>query len=406
MPPMRRSRVRPTVNHDPELPVNWSIVRLRGELQKHGVVPPSNTRRMTLVRLLEETRAVSNLQETVTSLSTKVHTLENRNSGGPSQPQICHSAPTAPSVESRSFTGSGSGSFTIASAFSAFRNQIPAAAGSEHQTAQPPSNSNVGQYARGPFGYSMESLPAVETVSPQLRQQIIQGRDVNLASLLIPYYAGPFVDTLDPNPSTQTCQNFKSDPRLNKMLSIGEFIQAFGTYKAVMCSVYPSRRAELDSYERDIVEMATRYPGKGFYEYHKQFSLTAAAHLRYNNILVDWSIRNNSLFCNIFANTRAASCSLCNSTLHTTGFCPLTKDNDKFAKKNQDSERDTYGRKRVFYAGKEICNNYNGDKGCKLWRCNNSHVCLDCKGEHPKYTCPNSKNGSMTQSSGTNALRK
>lgn len=48
---------------------------------------------------------------------------------------------------------------------------------------------------------------------------------------------------------------------------------------------------ELDLYERDIIDMATRYPGKGFYEYHRQFSLMAASHLRFNNIMVDWSVR-------------------------------------------------------------------------------------------------------------------
>lgn len=47
-----------------------------------------------------------------------------------------------------------------------------------------------------------------------------------------------------------------------------------------MCQAYPQRRQELDLYERDIIDMATRYPGNGFYEYHRQFSLMAPSHLR------------------------------------------------------------------------------------------------------------------------------
>ena len=63
-----------------------------------------------------------------------------------------------------------------------------------------------------------------------------------------------------------------------------------------------TRRAELDVYKRDMVDMASRYGGHGFYEYHKLFSARAAAHLKYHNVPVDWSVQNNTLFCNIFAN--------------------------------------------------------------------------------------------------------
>ena len=92
-------------------------------------------------------------------------------------------------------------------------------------------------------------------------------------------------------------------------------------YKNITCSSYPHRRSERDLYERDIVDMASRYAGRGFYEYHKKFSADAAAHLGYNNTKVDWAIRNNTLFCNIFANTRPNACNVCGSTFHVTWFC-------------------------------------------------------------------------------------
>ena len=79
--------------------------------------------------------------------------------------------------------------------------------------------------------------------------------------------------TNDERIDTYYCSNRKPDPRLNKTLSLSEFIQAFGTYKSVMSEAYPERRIELDLYERDTVDMANRYPGTGFYEYHKQFRL-------------------------------------------------------------------------------------------------------------------------------------
>lgn len=126
------------------------------------------------------------------------------------------------------------------------------------------------------FGFAAESLLLVETISPHLCLQITSGKDVNLASLLIPYFSPP--DEKDDK---------KPDKRLQKLLNIGEFIQAFGIYKNIMCQAYPQRRQELDLYDRDIIDMATGYTGNGFYEYHRQFSLMAASHLKYNNILID-----------------------------------------------------------------------------------------------------------------------
>ena len=99
-------------------------------------------------------------------------------------------------------------------------------------------------------------------------------------------------------------------------------MKAFGIYKNVMCQANPSRREELDMYERDIVDMGYEYGGKGFYEYHKIFSSQAAAYLRYHNIKVDWSVRNNRLFCNVFMNHKPNSCNLCQCTTHSAGFCP------------------------------------------------------------------------------------
>jgi hypothetical protein len=99
-----------------------------------------------------------------------------------------------------------------------------AAAGSEAQARH---LVDSGQYVRTAYGFSAESLPLVETISPQFRQSIISGRDVNLAAMLIPYYSGPC------NDSTEEINTTKQDPRLSRTLSIGEFIQAFGTYKSV-----------------------------------------------------------------------------------------------------------------------------------------------------------------------------
>jgi len=295
-----------------------------------------------------------------------------------------------------------SAEFTLDSAYRRMTYEVPEIQGGNSSAIRyEDSDRSLGQRpVRTAYGYAAHSLPLVETVSPVIRQNIISGRDVNLASLLIPYYNGHESDS-------QASHDTKHDPRMNRTLTIGEFITAFGVYKQIMCSVHQHRRVELDTYERDIIDMATRY-NKGFYEYHRQFALQAASQLRYNNIPVDWSIRDNTLFCNIFANIRPNACNICQSSLHTTGFCPssLIEEKSHAFQKNVNHNRnpatsvastDSHGRHRAYHEGRQICNNFNGDTGCRIPSCFYHHVCLQCKGAHSKSACPLFKRSPLTK---------
>ena len=53
----------------------------------------------------------------------------------------------------------------------------------------------------------------------------------------------------------------------------------------VMTSVYPDRRAELDAYEDDIIDIYNFF-GSKFYDYHKLFSSKAAVLLREKRVKV------------------------------------------------------------------------------------------------------------------------
>ncbi|CAC5405182.1 unnamed protein product [Mytilus coruscus] len=462
MGPIRRSGTRTHVHYDSEMPENWTLIRLRQELNARGIRIPQNSMRMALVRLLRESgenvisdagrnveghadtilgsarsqnstatdttindhvhdallgsvasqdasvetnnrtlinivsrlyTTVQSLQQNVTTLTGQVNTLitqrtvEARDETTTTMRTGNRWIPTfalTGSQRSEEVNNANGLNFNLETAYSALRtNALPtAAAGSEEQALR------NNRYVQTPRSYSAESFPFVETVTPQVRRSIITGMDINLSSLLILYYVG--MGTTDGEEKNETSSyHTKPDPRLNRSLSIGEFIQAFGIYKNIMCSAFPHRRSEFDTYERDIVDMATRYPGNGFYEYHKRFSLDSAAHLRYNNMAVDWSIRNNTLFCNIFTNIRPNTCNVCGSNFHTSGFCSLTQ---RSSRNKIDDFQDTYGRERIFHSGREICNNFNGYRGCILPRCRNAHVCFVCKGDHSKINCQQTKN--------------
>ena len=247
-------------------------------------------------------------------------------------------------------------------------------------------------------GYSSESLPHVELVSPMIRRKIIEGKDINLAVLLIPHYEGAM--TNEERSEMYSCSTRKPDHRLNKILDLSSFMKAFGIYKSVMTEVYSQRQKELDLYERNIIDMGMRYPGSGFYEYHKQFSAKAAAYLQQHNIKIDWSIRDNILYTNIFTGQQASSCRLCHSLSHATSFCPQSlHDNrmptNRYENNQQFKSNDMKGRNKQFFQDQEICNNFNGPKGCYRIRCGYSHVCISCHKAHPQTKCPS--NGSVSK---------
>ena len=245
---------------------------------------------------------------------------------------------------------------------------------------------------------SSEQYRNVEIVSPNLRNQILSGKDINLALLLMPNNDG-LADyrRVDFNGIEYSMR--PGDPRLTKNLSLGEFITAFSKYRNNICEVMPHRREELDYYERDIVEMAQRFGGQRFYEYHKAFTAKAAALLQQRGIKVDWAVRDNGLFCTIFAGMRTNVCTLCSSVNHTSDFCSLVV--NPYWKRATQQTSGSFQRptgpgyapqqgKRNFqtFQGVPLCINYN-EKLCTRPACRFLHLCSECHSPHPKSRCNN-----------------
>ncbi|CAC5415947.1 unnamed protein product [Mytilus coruscus] len=169
---------------------------------------------------------VQNLQQNVISLNHKVTVLSSnllQNNNISTNPPVPSSSPVLTSSVDGSqpmqntstsvpiTSPSSTGNYSIESAMHCFQTSslnrhVPtAAAGNEAQAREV---SDTRGYKRTCYGYSAESLPLVETISPQLRQNITAGRDVNLASLLIPFYAGLCSDNIEQFPYPN-----KPDPR-------------------------------------------------------------------------------------------------------------------------------------------------------------------------------------------------
>ena len=154
----------------------------------------------------------------------------------------------------------------------------------------------------------------------------------------------------------------------------------------------PHRREELDQYERDVVEMANQFGGTRFNDYHKAFTAKAAALLHQRHIKVDWSIRDKSLFCTMFAGMKINICGLCSSVNHASDFCPLLV-NPNLKRTHQGIQENFRSQPGGSLNGTRkappFCNNYN-EYPCTHTVCKFFHLCSECLGQHPKSKC-NSK---------------
>lgn len=235
---------------------------------------------------------------------------------------------------------------------------------------------------------SSNMFPHVQVVNAAQRQQIIEGKYINLASLLIPSNDN-FHDTKQINADGSVLLFKPKDARLQRDLSLSEFIEAFNIYKNVICESN-DRRVEFDMYLQDIIDMAMKYKGTTFYDYHKAFAKKVAAIKETRGLIVDWSVRDEKLYSTVCTGKQVNMCGLCSSTFHITEMCPksaskfptfsprttsnfqTTNPQNSFPK-GPVNDNDSYGRPKLFYKGQEVCNHFLAGN-CRRPNCRFAHI--------------------------------
>lgn len=333
-------------------------------------------------------QAVKSLSDTVKVLESKMAIFENAVAGcapGSTPPFFSSVFPTAPHHASGS------------------NDQISAPSTSHGVQAPNQSASTSSQDINAPLSSSHYNLstavpaqaygrrfvsPAAVTVSPLTRQNIIQGKDINLASLLLP---SPAIDRQMVDCGDVAVYLKTSDPRLQRNLSFGEFVIAFGIYRDVLCEVFPKRREELDLYLAMMADFNQRYGGTLFYEYHKSLSAKSASLITLFNSRLDWSVTDTELLVRHFGGQKISACLICSSHGHSAHFCPKTynkKDTDAVHGPAEVSKMsDARGRPITKFNGFSLCNNFN-ESVCSFPNCKFAHICSFCKDPHPKSVCP------------------
>ncbi|CAG2189577.1 unnamed protein product [Mytilus edulis] len=235
--------------------------------------------------------------------------------------------------------------------------------------------------------YYAEDLPKMDFVAPSIKKQIIEGRDINLATLLAPKYDIPQNQTMQSRGFTVELSS-KKDVRLDHNLSIEEFNRAFRKYRNIMGKAFPQKKVELEQYEADINEISQNY-GPCFYTYHKMFSAKAAAAIVEHNIVINWSKVDDKLLNLVTHNVQSRACAHCGEFDHTSKFCEKAKHGNPTLSQGATNIRNTDKRGRPVsnIAGAELCNNYNYGT-CYRRECKFMHACSQCGSSgHGMKTC-------------------
>ena len=218
-----------------------------------------------------------------------------------------------------------------------------------------------------------DMLPQIDIVSSAMRQQILAGKDVNLALLLLP-------GSIPDNPDNERSKYDKKHHSRSNEMTFPEFITAFGVYKRVMCDAFPSRHDELVQYESVISRLYMTYGQKAFNEYHRSFSSKSWAFIDRCNVKLDWGVRDRDIYDSVTAGRRPNSCYHCNSIEHPSHRYDVVQSAHSYA-------RDKPFQSPAFKGRKQVCNNYN-TKGCSFPQCSRAHICSHCHGTHTMKDCP------------------
>ena len=226
-------------------------------------------------------------------------------------------------------------------------------------------NNNNNNNCNSTFGLHPEQIKDNDYVSESLREKIVNGKYVNMVLLLIPEFE-----------QHKDKKDRYRDARLNRSLSIDEFIVAFEKYKRIHCTSHPWRKAELDQYESNIIELSRVY-GRKFYEYHKIFSQKCAVALEQGK-KVNWAEKDKDLLQMIIGGTQCNTCNICKEVSHTTQYCPQNFSQYGVNRyQNSLSYSTRSDNSKAAQSKTALCSFFNG-QGCKKDNCTYLHACKRC----------------------------
>ena len=222
------------------------------------------------------------------------------------------------------------------------------------------------------YAAAAQHLPV--PVPAELQQQIIQGEFVDFAVLL---HKTSFVDA-----AQQTTQHYTHK------------LQAWNIYLSVILTHNTARALELIGYQCIITLANQSLPLKAWLQYDGQFRMLAAS-----NPYLRWDLRHAELWYEAMAtpntqwDTKRWSCPYCRAKYHFPENFPWLPFRDSLQYNRPPNHRAPRA---------TICGDFNNGQ-CTRNTCNFQHICLSCKGPHPRASCPDRRPTNQNQYSPTRA---
>ena len=217
-------------------------------------------------------------------------------------------------------------------------------------------------------------LLAASTLPPvpaQLHQQIVQGEYIDFSTLLAKTM---FVDTMAQSSSSQ-------QSGITKISSFATWMEAWNIYLSILLSSNPGRALELVGYQRLICSANQLLPLNAWLQYDSKFRTIAASnsYLRWDQCHPDLWLEALALGNLDKQSSKRWPCPYCKATTHFPENCPRSPFRD-----NLQSARTTNRRASI----PPICGDFNNGN-CSRRVCSFKHICLSCKGNHPRVSCSN-----------------
>lgn len=187
----------------------------------------------------------------------------------------------------------------------------------------------------------------------------------------------------------------KKSPPVTNILT---WVECYSALVSVLSTKYPLYVPEFMAYMCLIVKCSKRFEGLGWFNYDRAFRRQAAT-LR----TLNWSKTDSTLFSLAFTGKakKASSCELCFSSNHSTAQCQdnqtavaLTFGGPTWPLPAAASHQSFQAQPQKMHTQRPICGLYNSKKGpsaCTYGqRCRYIHICMLCKGNHPRSECSRS----------------
>ena len=182
-----------------------------------------------------------------------------------------------------------------------------------------------------------------------------------------------------------SCCHHSRAPRKGPVTDILLWVECYSTLVAVLATKYPAKVPQLLAYQRRIIRSYKKYAGQGWITYDVSYRHSAA-----NTKSLDWDKLDSDLYNETFTGRAKAipRCAHCSSELHTTSQCPQGPATPSMYQPPPMTSR-------VFIHDIPVCFDFNHESGnkCKFKWCKFAHICINCRGRHPKSNCPQVSQG-------------